>query len=217
MAIINLSNEKIESLNSEIGSLDSTLLNSYFPQLKEIIGRIKSNVLNDQVNQILGNISTQVDTISGELSTDLPRLEEFLTSQMQQYVTSESEAEAKVNAVLQKMNSFSGNEGNATANGTSATGTGSTGQGGNAQQNANNYEHGWGEKYAETWSTWWGDVQEAYSDTHGLLSGICNTAEAVLDTGGAVIETVGNGLSDGLHAVGNVVSCVPNVVGWIFS
>jgi hypothetical protein len=71
------------------------------------------------------------------------------------------------------------------------------------------YDHGWGGKYAETWTSWWGDVKEAYSDTHGFFSAVGNTVEAVLDTGGAVVETVGNFVSDVAHGIGNVV-------GWLF-
>lgn len=130
MAIINLSNDKISSLNTEIGSLDSTLINSYFPELKDIINEIKSNVKNDQINQILGTISSQVDTISGELSTELPKLEDFLTSQMTEYTISESEAETKVNAVLQKMMAFSGmlskDDGTTISAGTSSSTSSST-------------------------------------------------------------------------------------------
>ena len=73
-------------------------MNSYFPDLKDLIEQIKNNVQNEQLNSILGTISSQVGTISNELSSDLPRLEEFLESQMQSYKTTEAEAEAKAKA-----------------------------------------------------------------------------------------------------------------------
>lgn len=216
MANINLSNDKIKSINSEITSLDSALLNSYIPSLKDTIGQIKSNVLNEQVNQILGTISSQVDTISGELRTDLPKLEQFLDTQMTEYTTSESEAEGKVNTVLGKMQAFAGETSTATTTSTgsnsetSGTETSTNNNDGNASS-GNEYSHEWGGKYAETWSTWWGDVKEAYTGgggTHGLLSGTVNTVEAACDTVGAVVETVGNGLSDACHVVGNVVDWI---------
>lgn len=217
MANINLSNDRIKSINNEITSLDSALLNSYVPSLKDTIGQIKSNVLNEQVNQILGTISSQVDTISGELGTDLPKLEQFLDTQMTEYTTSESEAEEKVNTVLGKMQAFAGETSNVTTTSTDSstetngTETSTNNNEGNSSSN-NEYSHGWGEKYSETWSSWWGDVNEAYTGgggTHGLFSLVGNTLEAGCDTVGAIVETGGNILSDACHVAGNVV-------GWIF-
>ncbi len=106
MASINLSNDKIQSINNEITSLDSVLINSYIPSLNDVISQIKSNVLNEQVNQILNSISSQINTIGSELQVDLPKLEQFLDNQMTEYTTSESDAEAKVNVALNKMQLF---------------------------------------------------------------------------------------------------------------
>lgn len=217
MAIINLSNDKISSLSTEIESLDSTLLGSYLPELSSVVGEIKGNVLNEQINQILGTISSQIETISGELKTDLPKLEQFLNKQMTEYKTSEADAEAKVNAVLSRMESFAKNITiTASATGTTAMAadmgaSNSTTDSNNNTSTESDYSHGWGEKYSETWGSWWGDVKEAYTGgggTHGLLSGTVNTVEAACDTVGALVETVGNGLSDTCHIVGNVV-------GWL--
>lgn len=108
MAIINLDVEKILSISNELNSLDTTLLNSYVPELKDIINQIKSNVLNEQVNSILGTISSQVDSISGELAVDLPKLEQFLDTQMQSYQTTEADAQAKLQAVVNTMGGFAG-------------------------------------------------------------------------------------------------------------
>lgn len=110
MASINLSNDKIQSINNEITSLDSALINSYIPSLNDVISQIKSNVLNEQVNQILNSISSQINTIGSELQVDLPKLEQFLDNQMTEYTTSESDAETKVNAALNKMQLFAGSK-----------------------------------------------------------------------------------------------------------
>ena len=128
MAIINLDVEKILSISNELNSLDTSLLNSYVPELKDIINQIKSNVLNDQVNSILGTISSQVDSISGELAVDLPKLEQFLETQMQSYQTTEADAQAKLQAVVNAMGGFAGMQPlNIDNGGTTITGGNTTG------------------------------------------------------------------------------------------
>ena len=131
MAIINLDVEKILSISNELNSLDTTLLNSYVPELKDIINQIKSNVLNEQVNSILGTISSQVDSISGELAVDLPKLEQFLDTQMQSYQTTEADAQAKLQAVVNTMGGFAGMQPlNIDGGGTAPSGGGTTPSGG---------------------------------------------------------------------------------------
>ena len=220
MATINLDTEKILSISNELNSLDETLLNSYVPELKDIISQIKSNVLNDQVNSILGTISSQVDQICGGLIIDLPRLEQFLETQMQSYQTSEADAEAKLQSVVNAMGGFAGvqpvninNSSPSTTQGEQQTTTQSNQTAAQPQQQAaaqsGGKQPGRGEKYVETWSSWWGDVSTAYSDTHGLFSAVGNTAEVVCDTAGALVETVANGASDLVGWCGDAIS-------WIF-
>ncbi len=108
MAMINLSVDQVESISNELESVNSTLLNSYTPELQNNIASIKSNVLNTQINSILDSISKQIETITTELSQQLPRLQEFLTSQIKSYKVTEAEAEANLNAVLQRMSTISG-------------------------------------------------------------------------------------------------------------
>ena len=221
MAVINLDEAAIKSLNTEISSLDQALISSYFPDLASELSAVRSNVQNAEINQILTTIETQVDTIKGELSTELPRLEEFLDQQLSSYITTEAEAEEAVMAVVGKMAELAGVT--SPTSGTSQDTSSSSGTGGEAssggqtqgeaqatqtQAQPEQKSGGRGDKYVETWSSWLNDVSDAYKDTNGLVSAVGNTAEVILDTGGALVETVANGVSDGLGFLGNAVSWV---------
>lgn len=106
MAVINLDVEKIKSINDDLESSNATLLNNYFPNLVDLLGNIKTNVKNYQLNSILNTITSQVNGVSANLKKDLPTVTSFLESQMKSYVLSEEEAESAVNEVLGEMESF---------------------------------------------------------------------------------------------------------------
>ena len=207
MAIINLDVDKIISISNELNSLDTTLLNSYVPELKDIIGQIKNNVRNEQVNSILGTISSQVDSISGELATDLPRLEQFLESQMQTYKLTEAEAEEKVNAVLQKMGAFGGvaytttQGGGATVGGNGGTTTTT------ATPSSSNNGVGLGEKMAS------GAVTGAVLGGVGIATGVATTM-LVGTKAGAALGAVGGpvGVAIGAAAGAVIGAAAPAVI-----
>lgn len=231
MAIINLDVEKILSISNELNSLDTTLLNSYVPEIKDIINQIKSNVLNDQVNSILGTIASQVDSISGELAVDLPKLEQFLETQMQSYQTTEAEAQAKLQAVVNTMGGFAGMQPVSIEGGGATTGDGGTaqpaaGDQGNAGQsvwsNANqdflNDQGALWSEYGQSVSNAWKNVGEST----GLIDGVINVADAtittVLDTAGAAVSTVVDGaewvIDQGVEVIDNVVDAVLPPWSW---
>lgn len=109
MAVINLDADQLKSLNTEISSLDQTLLQSYLPQLEEELGQIRSNVQNAELNSILNTISSQFGGVKSALSTELPKLETFLDEQIQSYATTEQAAADAVNAVVNRMQQLVGN------------------------------------------------------------------------------------------------------------
>lgn len=204
---ISLDVEQIRRLNTEISALDSTLLGNYLPNLSSTLDAVNTNLLSDEVNATLLRITSQVESVKSSLSVGLPKLEDFLYSQLSEYSINEETASEALKATIEKMNTLLGVAGS-TVVGTSSTISADDTLNDVSSTETDPYAHGWGEKYTETWSSWWNDVREAYSDTHGLFSAVGNTAEAVLDTAGALIETVGNGISDALHSVGNAI-------GWI--
>lgn len=201
MAVINLEADQLKTLNTEISSLDQTLLQSYLPQLENELSQIRANVQNAELNSILNTISSQFDGVKSALSTELPKLESFLDEQLQSYTTTEQEAADAVNAVVNRMQQLVGSATVAGTAGAAGAAAGAT----TAQSGGSRLD-----KYGETWSSWWGDVSSAYSDTHGLFSAVGNTAEVILDSGGAVLETAANGVSDALGGIGNAIS-------WIFN
>lgn len=232
MAIINLDVEKILSISNELNSLDTTLLNSYVPEIKDIINQIKSNVLNDQVNSILGTIASQVDSISGELSVDLPKLEQFLETQMQSYQATEAEAQAKLQAVVNTMGGFAGvqpvnidgGNGAAPADGGAAQ-PADGGQGANGQSVWSNANQDFLSDQGALWSEYGKSVSNAWKnvgESTGLIDGVINVADAtittVLDTAGAAVSTVVDGaewvIDQGVEVVDNVVDAILPPWSW---
>lgn len=108
MATINLDVQTIQSINSEISSLDTTLLNNYLPELESELNAINSNVQGDQIHSIIGNINQQFASVKSSLSTEFPKLENFLETQMTSYSQNEDELDSELVAVLQKMALLSG-------------------------------------------------------------------------------------------------------------
>ncbi len=207
MAMINLDVEKITSISNELDSLNTTLINNYTPELKDNLISISSNVRNTQINSILTNISSQIDTITGELSQQLPRLQEFLVSQMQSYTSTEQQAEADLNTVLQKMNTFSGN--------TAAFAAGSTaGQVGTTLDSSSNSEY----SASSSTGTGLGGKVASGAVSGAVLGGIAGAtgigAAAMFGTslgtvlGGPLGTVVGAGIG---AAVGAVTPVVCNV------
>ena len=231
MAIINLDVEKILSISNELSSLDTTLLNSYVPEIKDIINQIKSNVLNEQVNSILGTISSQVDSISGELAVDLPKLEQFLETQMQSYQTTEADAQAKLQAVVNTMGGFAGMQpvDIAAGGGTTPAEGGTTPAG---QTQAPKEQSVWSSANQDflsdqgaLWSQYGENVSKAWKnvgESTGLIDGVINVADAaittVVDTAGAAVSTVVDGaewvLDQGVEVVDNVVDFILPPYSW---
>ena len=242
MARINVNVEELKGISSEIKSIGSTLCDSYFPSLVDLCSEVNSNVQSTDVHDILVQIQNQSNSISSSIKGELSDLDSFIANQLSQYTLTQEAAEQNLKNALAKMASLVGidfnvaiatststtstdaaagaagaSAGAAGASAGAAAGAGAAGTGTEGSEGSeDNYEHGWGDKYGETWSSWWNDVQEAYSDTTGVVSAVVNTGEAILDTAGAIVETVANGISDVAHGAGNVLSWVGEGVGWLF-
>lgn len=111
MAVISLNTQQIESINAEITALDNTLLQSYLPELDSELTAIRANVQNAEINQLLSTISQQFNNVKATLAVELPKLEQFLESQMRSYDIQEEEALAALEAVVARMNSLVKNSG----------------------------------------------------------------------------------------------------------
>lgn len=103
MAAINLDSQTIQNIGTEVETLDTTLLNSYFPELESELSAIANNVQGSEVHSVLNQITAQFGTVKSDLSTMLPKLESFLGEQMTTYSTTEEELDGELKAVLQKM------------------------------------------------------------------------------------------------------------------
>jgi len=235
MAIINLDLSKITSISNELSALDTTLLNSYVPELKGIINEIKNNVRNTEVNSILGTISSQVDTISGELAVDLPKLEAFLENQMKSYQVSETEAAERVDSVVQKMASFAGM-------GKSQTNKGKTGSDENASDSKNEElerrivalekenkelsKSTWekaGDEFksdmSSNWETYKSNLSNLYSDTRtqwaqgdygsAVVNAFWETPQALFNVGRDTLNLGGSSILDGAGFV--IDSIIPGL------
>ena len=121
MSVINLNTQQIQSLNTEISALDQTLLQSYLPSLDQELSAIRANVQNAEINSLLGTIAEQFNSVKATLSTELPKLEEFLDSQMKEYDTSEEEALAALEAVVAKMQSLADGNSSSTSSATASS------------------------------------------------------------------------------------------------
>lgn len=104
MATINLDSQTIQNLGAEITTLDAALIQGYFPELQTELSAIASNVQGDELNSIINTINSQFSNVKSALSTELPKLENFLNDQMKNYTQTEEELDAELNAVLSKMN-----------------------------------------------------------------------------------------------------------------
>ena len=103
MAVINLDSQTIQNMGTEIASLDTALLNGYFPELESELGAIASNVQGDELHAIINTINSQFSGVKSSLSTELPKLETFLNDQMKTYQQTEEELDTELTAVLSKM------------------------------------------------------------------------------------------------------------------
>lgn len=110
MALINLDPEALSALNTDISSLDDSLINNYLPRLNSGLKEILANVQSSRINMYVNQISDGVTTISKNLSTRLPELEQFLFYQIASYDSSVQDAVKKISDVIVKMQNLSGIE-----------------------------------------------------------------------------------------------------------
>ena len=64
MALINLDPEALSALNTDISSLDDSLINNYLPKLNSGLKEILANVQSSRINMYVNQISDGVTTIS---------------------------------------------------------------------------------------------------------------------------------------------------------
>ena len=110
MALINLDPETLKALNTDISSLDDSLINNYLPRLNSGLNEISSNVQSSEINALINRIKDKLAMISKNLSTRLPELEQFLFYQIASYDSSVQEAVKKISDVIVKMQNLSGIE-----------------------------------------------------------------------------------------------------------
>ena len=117
MALINLDPETLKALNTDISSLDDSLINNYLPRLNSGLNEISSNVQSSEINALINRIKDKLAMISKNLSTRLPELEQFLFYQIASYDSSVQEAVKKISDVIVKMQNLSGIEVNTNLSG----------------------------------------------------------------------------------------------------
>lgn len=242
MATINLDTQVIQNINSEISSLDTSLLNNYLPELETELNSINSNGQGDELHSIINTINQQFASVKSELSTALPKLENFLESQMTSYGQTEEELDAELTAVLQKMALLSG-EGSSDLDSNSQKASSNETNSDvetlkseieqlkqqNAELNKSSIQKANDEflreagndntEFAERVKNDWSNVGEAYQD--GLLSGVANTLGAALTTtangiGWAWNQTV-NCAEWALGAIGLGKGTIGDAAAWIIS
>ena len=117
MALINLDPETLKALNTDISSLDDSLINNYLPRLNSGLNEISSNVQSSEINALINRIKDKLAMISKNLSTRLPELEQFLFYQIASYDSSVQDAVKKISDVIVKMQNLSGIEVNTNLSG----------------------------------------------------------------------------------------------------
>jgi len=214
---INLDVTRIETIHNELINLDSSLLSNALPELQGTIGNIKNNVQSDNINQILTKIDSQVSSISSALKSDLKRLEEFLTTQVGSYTTSNLTATEKIMKVVIRMEVYATANGITQPDNTGKYGYGATapsgpsqGTGGNPSQSSPqnqpqaqpqqtppeqtapaNEKPGFWEYHGQNFANDWD-----YSGCDAGLDYIVATVDGLCGTVGSVINFVGDGVSE---------------------
>lgn len=228
MSVINLNTQQIQSLNTEISALDQTLLQSYLPSLDQELSAIRANVQNAEINSLLGTIAEQFNSVKATLSTELPKLEEFLDSQMKEYDTSEEEALAALEAVVAKMQSLA--DGNASST-SSATASSNRSSSSSSNSSSSTARSGRGGSFDSTNTstsngTSTSQTQNSSSKEHGGSGGSYDKDSSsssnysrttkYKETWGSWLQDVKTGFSDtnGLvSAVGNVAEVTLDTAG----
>lgn len=108
MSVINLDSQVVKTIGSEIATLDTTLLQSYFPELESELSTIASNVKGDELHAILNTLNSQFSGVKADLSVALPKLENFLEEQVTSYTQTEEELDSELTSVVAKMNNIIG-------------------------------------------------------------------------------------------------------------
>ena len=103
MAIISLDSQQLNSINQEIIILDSMLLKKYLPELETELDLINNNIKGNEINRIINTILSQFQEVKSTLTTELPKLEEFLDQQLQSYTQTEEVLEQAVLNIIYKM------------------------------------------------------------------------------------------------------------------
>ena len=103
MSVISLDAQQLNILNQEIMTLDNSLLHNYLPELESQLNLINYNVKGDEINSIINSILSQFQGVKSSLSTDLPKLEQFLEQQLKSYTQSEEVLEQAVLNIIYKM------------------------------------------------------------------------------------------------------------------
>lgn len=192
MAIINIDTEKLKSINSDIAILDNTLLNNYIPSLENELQAIYNNVQNTEVRGIINTINEKISTITSSLKTELPRLEEFLDTQITSYQLSVEETEAALTAVVSKMATVAGTVLGASAtssNGADSSATGESSEDMNYFERANADA---AEAFGNNWDAYTDSFADYYQNTANSDGLIETVGNAVLDTVEAAVGTVWN-------------------------
>lgn len=239
MATINLDAQTIQSLNSEISSLDNSLLNSYLPELESELNAINSNVQGDELHSIINTINSQFTSVKSSLATEFPKLESFLNEQMKSYTQTEEELDTELTAVLQKMALLSGEGAKNFSTNTNSDSNGSSSEMDamkaeieelkqqNAELSKTSLQKANDEflreagndnaEFANRFKNDWTNVGHAYQD--GLVSGVANTLGATLTTVGNGVgylyNQVINGAEWALGAIG--LNDLGNAAAWIVS
>ncbi len=208
MATISLDTAQIQSLNSEITTLDSTLLGTYFPSVSEELTAISSNVQGDELQEIIATINNQFESVKTALSTALPKLETFLEEQLTGYSTTESELDAELQAVLSKMSNLVDGTASNLAGGSAATASEIEELRAQvAEANKSNFQKtneefvndflGDGAEYGSRVANDWVNVGESFASGN-IVSGLGNAAGAIFTTAG---NTVGLVYNEALNSV----------------
>ena len=84
-------------------------MQNYLPELESELNLINYNVKGEEIHNIINTILSQFQGVKLILSTDLPKLEQFLEQQLKSYTHSEEVLEQAVFNVIYKMNELYSN------------------------------------------------------------------------------------------------------------
>ncbi|MBQ9834291.1 MAG: hypothetical protein IJO33_03775 [Bacilli bacterium] len=106
MPRIDLDVVTLKQVNSNLESDTNSLTGTYFPNVKNSISSVVSNVHNSTINSMLNKISGDVDSISQSINSNFKKVSDFILQQTTSYEKSEEEIVSRINNIISKIQEF---------------------------------------------------------------------------------------------------------------